>query len=246
MSDASERERPEPVPLSGFEASFALADTIPGWLTRDQARVLHAVAREVSPGGTLVEIGSHRGRSAVVTARALPSGSRLVAVDPFEAGWRYGDEGTEAAFRANVDRAGATDRVEVRVATSREVRLSWDGPLDGVYVDGKHDLWSLRDDLRWAEHVRPGGWVLVHDAFSSLGVTLGLLSVLPLSRSLRYVDRTGSLARIEVAPPALRDRLRIARELPWWLRNLVVKVTLRLRLRRVAGWLGHHDSADPY
>ena len=232
--------------MADFDATFALADQIPGWLTRHQARELDALARGVRPGDTIVEIGSHHGRSAVVLARALPEGSRLVAIDPFPTSWRYGGTDTEAAFRANLDTAGVTDRVDVRVATSHEVRSGWTGAIAGVYVDGKHDVWSLRDDVRWAEHVRPHGWLLVHDAFSSLGVTLGLLSVLPFSRTLRYVGRTGSLAHIEVVPPTMADRLRPLRALPWWLRNLAVKVLLRLRLRRAATWLGHHDTADPY
>ena len=229
-----------------FEESFELADSIPGWLTRQQARTLHEAAAAVPEGGTAVEIGSHHGRSTVVLGRALQPGARLVAVDPFPDDWRYGAAGTEAACRANLTSAGVGERVDLRVSTSRAVRQGWSGPIDLVYVDGKHDLWSLRDDLRWAAHVRRGGVVLVHDAFSSLGVTLGLLSVLPLARNLRYVDRTGSLARLEVARPTLRDRARPAREIPWFVRNLVVKVLLRLRLTGAAGLLGHHDSADPY
>ena len=232
--------------MTEFDASFAHAERLPGWLTREQAVVLHEAASGVAPGSSVVEIGSHHGRSTVVLARALPAGGRLVAVDPFPSDWRYGGPDTEAALRANLDRAGVAHRVDVRVATSREVRAGWDGPVAGVYVDGKHDLWSLRDDLRWADHVPPGGWLLVHDAFSSLGVTLGLMSVLPFSRRLRYAGRTGSLARLEVARPTPSDRLRPLRELPWWLRNLLVKVVLRLRLRRVAALLGHHDEADPY
>jgi predicted O-methyltransferase YrrM len=229
-----------------FEDSFGIAATIPGWLTRDQAAALHRAARAVPPGGTVVEVGSHHGRSTVVLARALPDGGRVVALDPFPEDWRYGAAGTEAACRANLERAGVTDRVDLRVTTSRDARERWEGPVDLVYVDGKHDLWSLRSDLRWARFVGPGGVVLVHDAFSSIGVTLGLLSVLPWSRRLRYTGRTGSLARLEVAPPSIADRLRPLRELPWWMRNVLVKVALRLRLRPVAGLLGHHDSADPY
>jgi len=229
-----------------FEESFGFADTIPGWLTRDQAHELHDAARAVSAGGVVVEIGSHQGRSAVVLAAALAPGARLVAVDPFGEDWKYGAAGTEAVCRANLARAGVDDRVDLRASTSRAVRAGWAEPVDLVYLDGKHDLWSLRDDLRWATHVRPAGVVLVHDAFSSVGVTLGLFSVLPWSRSLRYVGRTGSLARLEVASPDLADRARPLRELPWWLRNLVVKVLLRLRLRRAATVLGHHGAADPY
>ncbi|MCW2791482.1 MAG: hypothetical protein JWO76_580 [Nocardioides sp.] len=231
---------------SGFEAAFAAAEPIPGWLTRDQARDLYDAAAAVPPGGVVVEIGSHHGRSAVVLAAALPQGARLVAVDPFPDDWRYGAAGTEREFRAHVERAGVAGVVELRVATSREVRGGWSGRLDLVYVDGKHDYWTVRDDLAWVALVAPGGWVLVHDAFSSLGVTTALLRELLPSRSLRYAGRTGSLARLQVAPPSRADRARVLGQLPWWVRNLVVKVLLRLRLRPLARALGHGDAADPY
>jgi predicted O-methyltransferase YrrM len=229
-----------------FEHVFATVEPLPGWLTREQARVLHDAAAAVPPGGRAVEVGSHHGRSAIVLAAGLPQGATLVAVDPFPPDWRYGADGTERAFRDNVARAGVAGRIELRVATSREVRETWTGRLDLVYVDGKHDHWTVRDDLRWADLVEPGGWVLVHDAFSSLGVTTALLRDLPLSRSLRYAGRTGSLARLQVASPTAADRLRLVAELPWWIRNLAVKVLLRLRLRPLARLLGHHDTADPY
>lgn len=229
-----------------FDASFRLAEPIPGWLTRDQARCLHDAAGQVPAGGTVVEIGSHHGRSTVVLARALPAGARVVAIDPFPPDWRYGGAGTEAACRANLRTAGIEDAVELRVSTSAVERGRWSGRVDLLYVDGKHDLWSLRSDLRWTRWVPDGGTVLVHDAFSSLGVTLGLLSVLPWSRRLRYVDRTGSLARLVVGEPTVADRLRPGRELPWWVRNLVVKALLRLRLRPIAWLLGHDGPADPY
>ena len=44
-----------------------------------------------------------------------------------------------------------------------------------------------------------------------------------------------------------RDRLRIVGRAPWWVRNVVVKVLLRLRLRWLAGALfGHGGPYDPY
>jgi len=229
-----------------FDKAFARAGALPGWLTREQARCLYDAARAVPPGGTVVEIGSHHGRSAVVLASGLDATGCLVAVDPFPADWRYGSPDTEQAFRRNVAAAGVADRVDLRVAASRQVRAGWSGPLHLVYVDGKHDHWSCLDDLRWSEHLAPGGWLLVHDAFSSLGVTTALLRALLGSRTLRYAGRVGSLARLEVAPPSVRHRWRVLAELPWWARNLVVKVLLRLRVRRAAALLGHHDAADPY
>ena len=41
--------------------------------------------------------------------------------------------------------------------------------------------------------------------------------------------------------------MRILAEMPWWIRNVMVKVLLRLRLRWLAGKVfGHHSPYDPY
>ena len=232
--------------MTTFEDVRARLDGTTGWLTDDQARVLFTASQQVPAGGTAVEIGTHHGRSAIALASGLADGARLVAVDPFGADWRYGGNDTEAVCRANLDRAGVADVVDLVVATSAATRASWSGPVDLLYVDGKHDVGSLLDDLRWAEHLRPGGTVLVHDAFGSVGVTLGLLWTLGTGHRLRYLRRTGSLATLEVGSPRLADRLRPWRELPWFARNVLVKVSLRLRLRPLARLLGHTGVADPF
>lgn len=223
--------------------AFALVRDVPGWLTADQAETLAAAVRERGPGACVVEIGSHHGRSTIVLAAA---GGDVVAVDPFPPDWRYGGPDTERQLRGNLARTGVADRVEVRVASSREVRSAWSRPVDVVYIDGKHDYWTVRDDLDWTSHLGPGGVILVHDAFSSLGVTSALLCELWLGRRLRYVTRTGSLALLVPGAPRPVDRLRVAAQLPWWCRNLCVKVLLRLRLAPVARLVGHEGTADPY
>src|SRR4051794_16317654 len=230
----------------GFAAVWDHADRITGWLSRDQATVLFDAAASLAPGSTVVEIGSHQGRSTVVLAAGLPAGCRLVAVDPFDTTWRYGGADTRRLLDEHLAAAGVADRVEVRAETSRAARAAYDGRVDLVYIDGKHDYWTVRDDLEWTHRVPAGGTVLVHDAFSSLGVTLGLVRTLATSRTLAYVGRTGSLAALRTARPTVTDRLRPLGEMPWWVRNLVVKVLLRLRLRGVARLLGHEGSADPF
>jgi Methyltransferase domain len=72
---------------------------------------------------------------------------------------------------------------------------AFDGPVDLLFVDGAHRFGPARSDLvRWGARVPSGGRMLVHDAFSSVGVTLALLSSVVPSRSWRYVGREGSLA----------------------------------------------------
>lgn len=238
MPDASTRP---------FEESWACADRVPGWLTERQARLLWDTASSLGRSPVLVEIGSHQGRSTIVLAGAVRgSHGRVVAVDPFVEGRLFGGKSTRVKFEDNIREAGLRDTVELVVDYSTRARRSWDRPFDLLYIDGKHDYWTLSDDLRWSRNLPPGGPVLVHDCFSSLGVTLGVLVHVLFSRSLRYERREGSLALFRVGRPTLTDRARIVAETPWWLRNLVVKVLLRLRLRPVARLLGHHDHYDPF
>lgn len=228
------------MPARSFDQAWLLARDVDGWLTEDQARTLHDEAAQAS--GTVVEIGSHLGRSTVVLGSAA---DRVVAIDPFPADWRYGTPDTAEGFRSNLVAAGVAGTVTVRQQHSADVLASWDEPIGLLYVDGKHDVASCLRDLRWTAWLPDGGRFLVHDAFSSVGVTLAMM-VLAVRGRARFLGRTGSLALFEKKSPALRDRARLAAQLPWFARNLVVKVLLRLRLGRVARLLGHVGNADPY
>jgi hypothetical protein len=120
-----------------------------------------------------------------------------------------------------------------------------DGPLALLYVDGAHRFGPARFDLaRWGARVAPGGAMLVHDAFSSVGVTLALLRLLALSRDFAYVGRERSLAeyrRVERplgAAERARNAARQLAELPWFAANLAIKLTLVLRGGRLLRALG--------
>lgn len=234
-------EVPVPVPRP-FAEVWPAAEPIDGWLTRDQAQVLHEQAARVAPG-LVVEIGNHLGRSTVVLGA---SGAEVAAIDPFPSGWKYGGEDTAARFAANLRAAGVHDAVTQHPRPSTDVLAGWETPIRMLYVDGKHDARSCLQDLGWTRHLGRGDRFLVHDAFSSVGVTLALLWWLVTDRRSRYLGRTGSLALYEMTPSTLSDRARVLGELPWFARNLLVKVLLRLRQRRLARLLGHTIAADPY
>jgi predicted O-methyltransferase YrrM len=228
-----------------FDEIWPRVDAVRGWLTREQARVLFDAVSGRGHAPTVVEIGSHHGRSTLVLASARED-VHVTAVDPFVTSRLFAGPQVRRSLEGNLRRLGLDDRVQVVPLTSRAVRATWNEQVDVLYIDGKHDYWTVSDDLCWVEHVVPGGPVLVHDAFSSVGVTLALLRHVLPGRSLRYVGRTGSLARFVVEQPAARDRLRIVAALPWWLRNVGIKVLLRLHLGRVAAVMGHRDAYDPY
>jgi hypothetical protein len=230
-----------------FEDAWRVADGVAGWLTRDQARLLYDEARAAGSGATLLEIGSHQGRSTVVLGTvARAAGGRVIAVDPFVDGRLFGGQPTKEKFQQHLAEAGVAPVVELVEDYSTRARPTWSRDFDFLYIDGKHDYWTLSDDLRWAVHLPPGAAVLIHDSFSSIGVTLGILRHLLFSRTLAYEGRAGSMALFRVRAVSPADRWRILAELPWWVRNVFLKVLLRLRLRPVARLLGHDSPYDPY
>jgi hypothetical protein len=235
-----------PDPADPFPSAWAGAEQIPGWLTEAQARLLYDEARALAPGARVVEIGSHQGRSTVVLGAAVAGRGTVVAVDPFVEGRLFGGRPTRTAFERNVAAAALDDVVRLVPEYSTRLRPRWTDRVDLLYIDGKHDYWTVSDDLRWADNVADGAAVLVHDAYSSIGVTLGILRHVLPSRTLRYERREGSLALFRKAPPSRADRLRVLGELPWWVRNVFLKVLLRLRLRPVARLFGHDSPYDPY
>ena len=229
----------------GFEEARRAADGVEGWLTDGQARRLWERARTVPPGGRIVEIGSYRGRSAIVLARGAAGRGEVVAIDPHAGNDRgpqqirgSSDEGDadNRAFRANLERAGVAGAVRHVRRPSQDALDEVGGEVDLLYVDGAHRLRPAALDLaRWGARVRPGGTMLVHDAFSSVGVTLALLRLLALGREFVYVGRERSLAeyrRVErplTGSERARNAVRQLAELPWFAGNLAIKLALVLR-----------------
>ncbi len=238
---------PSPTPGRDFDQAWKIADGIPGWLKEGQARLLFDEARLLAAGARVVEIGSHQGRSTVVLAMALePLGGRVICVDPFVEGRLFGGTPTRAKFERHIAEAGVADTVDLRAEFSTRLRPSWSESFDMLYIDGKHDYWTLSDDLKWSTHLPDDAPILVHDSFSSIGVTLGLLAHVLPTRTLRYDSRSDSMALFRKSRPTPADRWRILRELPGWIRNVGIKVLLRLRLRGVARLFGHDSPYDPY
>jgi len=222
-----------------FAEAWAAAAGVEGWLTEAQARRLFAAAAAVPPGGRIVEIGSFRGRSAIVLARGARPEVEVVCIDPHLGSDRgpreiaaqpaLGDR-DHAAFRSNLERAGVSERVRhVRDFSALALR-AFDGPVDFLYVDGAHRFRPARADLvRWGARVPDGGRMLVHDAFSSVGVTLALLTSVVPARSWRYLGRDGSLATY-VRERSVGSGRELA-QLGWFAGNLVRKGLIAAGLR---------------
>lgn len=234
--------------VDGRTARLAAAlDGVEGWLAPAQAARLHAAAGAVGPGGRIVEIGSFRGRSTIALALGAGDGVEVVAIDPHAGNDRGPQEldGYEAeaatdheVFLANLAAAGVGDRVRHVRRPSATAHTEVTGAVDVLFVDGAHRYGPARDDLHhWGARVHDGGQLLVHDCFSSIGVTLALLRTLTPSSGWRWQGRTGSLAawrRTPVRGPVARVRNVAAQvgQLGWFATNVGRKLLIAAGLCR--------------
>lgn len=244
-----------------LSAILASVDGVDGWMTPGQGSTLVESARNCPPGGTIVEIGSFRGRSTIVLASAAPPDVVVVAIDPHAGNDRGPQEidGFEAeaaddhaVFTANLAAAGVSDRVRHLRMYSQAALGEVDGDIDVLYIDGAHRYGPALADIRsWGGRVGDGGTMLIHDSFSSIGVTSAILRELAFGATFRYVGRSRSMTiyRADLAPGA-RARVRNAgrqfAQLGWFVRNITLKVLLTLGLGKVLRGLGRSVPDWPY
>lgn len=242
------------------EVRTAVAD-VEGWMTPGQARLLWDGASAVKPGGRIVEIGSFRGRSTIVLAKAAADSIEVIAIDP-HAGNDRGPQEIEGfeqdaaedheVFCRNLTAAGVAEKVRHLRRFSSEALAEVPGDIDLLYIDGAHRFGPARDDIRrWGAKVVPGGSLLIHDSFSSVGVTAALVVELFAGGRFRYIGRSESMTqyRREVlgGRVRLRNGARQAAQLPWFGRNVVIKALIVGRLGRLTRPLFGHDPATwPY
>jgi len=119
-----------------------------------QGKLLQLLA-QVRGATTILELGTLGGYSTIWLARALPPAGRLVTV---EADPRYAE-----VARANLERAGVGELVELRVGPGLEVLPKLDaegaGPFDLTFIDA--DKVNSPEYFAWAlDHSAPGALII--------------------------------------------------------------------------------------
>ena len=238
-----------------FDEVQAVVADVEGWMTPGQARRLWSCARTVRPGRQIVEIGSFRGRSMIVLASAAEPGVDIVAIDPHAGNDRgpHEFEGFEDAasedhdvFLANLEAAGVRDRVRHVRKFSDDALADVQGEIDLLYIDGAHRLKPALSDIRaWGAKVRQGGDLLIHDSFSSVGVTGAIAASLLASSEWRYLGRSESMTHYRHEPLGKGERPKnIGRQLaslPYFAKNLVIKGLILGKLGFLTQPLFGHD-----
>lgn len=193
----------------------------------------------------------------IVLASAAEAGVDLVAIDPHAGNDRgpHEFEGFEEqaaddhdVFIANLEAAGIRDKVRHVRKFSHDALEDVPGEIDLLYIDGAHRFKPALDDIRrWSAKVRPGGDLLIHDSFSSVGVTGAIAVSLLASDGWRYLGRSESMTHYRKEPLTTRERVRNvgrqAASLPYFVRNLIIKALILAKLGFLTQPLFKHDPA---
>jgi predicted O-methyltransferase YrrM len=121
-----------------------------------QGKLLHLIARMIG-AKRILEIGTLGAYSAIWLARALPEGGRLVTLeyDPHHA----------RVARANIERAGVSHLVELRVGPALDTLVGVEtdglGPFDLIFIDA--DKPNNPAYLKWALRLARPGAVIICD-----------------------------------------------------------------------------------
>ena len=150
------------------------------------ARLLQILAR-IAGARRILEIGTLGGYSTIHLARALPEGGRLVTLEAVP-------KHAEVA-RANLDRAGLADRVEVIVGPALATLPSLDGPFDFIFIDA--DKESNAAYLAQALRLSRPGTVIVCDNVVRDGRVADLSADSPaVAGTRRFFEAAGAEPRL--------------------------------------------------
>jgi hypothetical protein len=151
--------------------AWAAIDAAPGFLTEREGRFLVMAAACAPARGSILEIGSFKGKSTVglaSIARHYQLG-HVVAVDPHTSPSETdpslgGQTTTWEAFLTTLRSAGLDAYVEPHRAFSRELGRTWDRPLRLLWIDGDHTYEGVRLDFDlFSPFLVEGAIIAFHD-----------------------------------------------------------------------------------
>lgn len=147
-------------------------------------KLLHLLTRAIGARRVL-EVGTLGGYSTIWLARGLPSEGQVVTIEA--------EPANAAIARANIDRAGVRERVEIRVGRGEDVlpTLAGGDPFDLVFIDADKESNTLY--LDWAARLGRSGALIVLD------------NVVRAGRIVDQTDDTSQVAGVRAGLEMLRS-----------------------------------------
>jgi len=169
--------KPQIEPLTPLEA-VRWAASVPGWMHPAELLWLAEQAAKLPNGGSWLDVGIWSGRSFAAVALAATAGAAVAGVDNWLS--MVEDRGNagrgmldpEVALHEWLKTQCAIKEIRpwlqagfIRSSSVEEAAHTEDGGLDVVFIDGKHDFESVKEDVAaWLPKLKKNGMICGHDA----------------------------------------------------------------------------------
>ena len=161
----------EPNPVkTQTDRLLKLSESLSGHLRKREVQFL-ATLPFLSMEGDILEIGSFKGKSTIILAKATEAAghAKIYACDPLSLS--CSTDPTDAVkeelpeiFYNNLQAYGVQARVEFFQMRSDKLAETWNKPLKILWIDGDHTYTGVLNDLTLFEkHLKPGAIVCFHD-----------------------------------------------------------------------------------
>jgi hypothetical protein len=181
--------------------------TIEGFLSFKEAHALYRIAKSLSSGSKVVEIGSWKGKSTYCIAKGLSHGSKIYAIDPFNA---IGDAEAQVIYEKqkgaqplidqfwnNMASCGVTDKIIPCIGYAEEYK-DFITQASFIFIDGDHSIPGCEKDfLMYQDKLSNEKIIAFHDYYperDDLGPTYVIKKYLLNSKNWEKVDIADSLA----------------------------------------------------
>jgi len=157
-----------------IDDAWVATQSVPGFLLENEARFLGRLAACLPAKGTIVEIGSFKGRSTVMLTKvaAYYGLGPVVSIDPhtheLSTGAAPGSlPSTYDDFLSSLRIANVEEHVEIHRALSADVARTWQHPIRFLWIDGDHTYAGAKADFDgFAPFLQPGAVVALHDSLN--------------------------------------------------------------------------------
>jgi MMP 1-O-methyltransferase len=166
-----------------MKIDFDFWNSIKGFMDVDEAKRLYTIALKAASDGPLLEIGSYCGKSAYIIGTACKEkDSIFFSIDHHRGSeeqqpdeeYFYSDlfdpklsrVNTFPFFQRTMNQASLENTVVPIVASSITAGKMWQTPISMLFIDGGHSFATAHTDyLTWARHIKPNGFLVIHDIF---------------------------------------------------------------------------------
>ena len=166
-----------------MKIDFEVWDSIKGFMDEDEARRLYHIALQASENGPVLEIGSYCGKSAYIIGSACKEKNSILFsidhhkgseeqqpceeyFDPDLFDTKLSRVNTFSFFQKTIIKTELENTVVPIVASSNIAGKMWKTPISMLFIDGGHSFEACHEDyLTWACHIKPEGFLVIHDIF---------------------------------------------------------------------------------